>query len=135
MTRTQSYRLLGTLLLSFALAGCASKGAPSSPGARRGESAPQSTPPGSSSTSGRSSSESTSASRESSARMTPTGDRVEIRASWVQVRNQPSNEARAIALAFGNDTYPVLDKQGDWVKVQIDKNREGWIPKSATEGR
>jgi uncharacterized protein YgiM (DUF1202 family) len=60
---------------------------------------------------------------------------VEIRASWVQVRAKPSQDAKAIALAFGNDTLPVLETQGDWVRVRIDKNREGWIPLSATQAR
>jgi len=146
MKRTQAFWLLATMLLSFALAGCASKG-PSSPrGSSSGsEASPQSTPPGSASesssatsatSSATSSSESSSMESQRSGSMsTPTGDRVEIRRSWVQVRSQPNETAKAIALAFGNDTLPVVETQGDWVRVKIDKNRDGWIPRSATESR
>ena len=150
MMRTQAYWLLATLLLSFALAGCASKGTPSAPGAAASASAreatPQSTPPGSAApadtqaaTGGATASAPAagggSEAQRSGGMTTPLGERVEIRASWVQVRNQPSPDAKAIALAFGNDTLPVLETKGDWVRVRVDKNREGWIPVSATQNR
>jgi uncharacterized protein YgiM (DUF1202 family) len=135
MTRKQAIWLLVTGALSFAVAACASQqGAPSQPGGttaaqRKGgqeqgaASSAQATPPGSTSQS--------QGQRQGAAR-TPLGDRVEIRKSWVQVRSKPSPDAAAIALAFGNDTYPVLETQGDWVRVRIDGNREGWIPVEAT---
>lgn len=133
MTRKQAIWLLVTGALSFAVAACASqKGAPSQPGgaaaqrkAGQEQSAAgtaQATPPGTS-----------AETQRRGAERTPLGDRVEIRKSWVQVRSKPSTDAAAIALAFGNDTYPVLETQGDWVRVRLDGNREGWIPVEATQ--
>ena len=60
------------------------------------------------------------------------GDTVEIRKSWTQIRSAPSRNARAIALAFGNDTLSVVEKEGDWVQVRFGRNQEGWIPVEAT---
>ena len=62
----------------------------------------------------------------------PTGDTVEIRKSWTQIRSAPSQNARAIALAFGNDTLSVVEKEGDWVQVRFGRNQKGWIPVEAT---
>lgn len=67
------------------------------------------------------------------AAMTPLGDRVEVRQSWVQVRAKPSADSAAIALAFGNDTFPVLGHEGNWVHVQLPQHRDGWIPLAATQ--
>ncbi len=62
----------------------------------------------------------------------PVGDVVEIRRSWVQVRTAPNNNARAVALVFGNDQLEVIEQQGEWVHVRLDKRRQGWIPATAT---
>jgi len=61
------------------------------------------------------------------------GDTVEVHKAWVQVRNQPSTDGKAIALVFGNDTYTVVEEQGDWLHVKLDGNREGWIPREAVQ--
>lgn len=71
------------------------------------------------------------AERQRTRRM-PTGDTVEIRKSWTQIRSAPSQNARAIALAFGNDTLSVVEKEGDWVQVRFGRNQKGWIPVEAT---
>lgn len=62
-----------------------------------------------------------------------TGETVEIRKSWTQIRSAPDFNARAIGLAFGNDKYPVTGKEGDWVRVRVSKNRDGWIPAEDTD--
>ena len=62
-----------------------------------------------------------------------TGDTIEIRKSWTQIRSAPDFNARAIGLAFGNDKYPVTGKEGDWVRVRISRNRDGWIPAEDTD--
>ncbi len=62
-----------------------------------------------------------------------TGETVEIRKSWTQIRSAPDLNARAIGLAFGNDKYPVTGKEGDWVRVRLSKNRDGWIPAEDTD--
>jgi uncharacterized protein YgiM (DUF1202 family) len=116
--------VLALLMLSFALAGCAAqKGAPSRPAAQgeAGGAKPEATSPGS------------QTAQRMGAERTPLGDRVEIRKSWVQVRSKPSPDAPAIALAFGNDTFPVLERQRDWVRVRLDGKREGWIPVDAAQ--
>ncbi|HKI98991.1 MAG TPA: SH3 domain-containing protein [bacterium] len=122
--------VLTLLALGFTLAACAAqKGGPSQPGPTKPEAAtsattsPQSQPPGT---------EATTSAQGMRHERSSLGQ-VEIRKSWVQVRSRPSQEAAAIALAFGNDTFPVVEKQGDWVRVQLDKRREGWIPVSATQ--
>lgn len=62
-----------------------------------------------------------------------TGDTIEIRKSWTQIRSAPDINARAIGLAFGNDKYPVTGKEGDWVRVRFSRNRDGWIPADDTD--
>lgn len=62
-----------------------------------------------------------------------TGETVEIRKSWTQIRSAPDFNARAIGLAFGNDKYPVTGKEGDWVRVRVSRNRDGWIPAEDTD--
>lgn len=62
-----------------------------------------------------------------------TGDTIEIRKSWTQIRSAPDFNARAIGLAFGNDKYPVTGKEGDWVRVRMSRNRDGWIPAEDTD--
>jgi hypothetical protein len=64
---------------------------------------------------------------------TPSGDVVEVRRAWVQVRKAPALDAQAIALAFGNDRFAVVEQQGDWVRVKLAGNREGWIPFETTQ--
>lgn len=61
------------------------------------------------------------------------GEQVEIRRSWVQVRSRPDANAKAIALVFGNDRLDVYEESGDWLRVRIGRNRSGWIPADATE--
>lgn len=58
---------------------------------------------------------------------------VEIKKNWTQIRSAPDANARAIGLAFGNDTFQVVEREGEWVRVRVGKNQEGWIPKEATE--
>lgn len=62
----------------------------------------------------------------------PVGDTIEIRKSWVQIRSAPNYDAPPIGLAYGNDTFDVLEQEGDWVHVKMGKRREGWIPVEAT---
>lgn len=132
--RTQFIWMALLCALGFAVAGCAAEQGASKPaggaGPSRGRSesgSAQSAPPGSEPV--------VREPQRSTAAVTPLGDRIEIRQSWVQVRAKPDQEAAAIALAFGNDTYPVVEKQGDWVRVKLEGNREGWIPLSATGSR
>lgn len=141
ITRTQMLSLLVTLALSFAVAGCASQqqaGEPAPGATTEAAAQPQATPPEATGTQEQAAQPSAEAPSASQQRMgserTALGDKVEIRRPWVQVRNQPSQDARAIALAFGNDTFTVLEQQGDWVRVRLDKSREGWIPVAATQG-
>ncbi len=123
--KTASTLLFSALLiaLTFALAGCASLGGaeevtgPERTTATRERSAKTDEP--------------TAAERQRTRRM-PTGDTVEIRKSWTQIRSAPSRNARAIALAFGNDTLSVVEKEGDWVQVRFGRNQKGWIPVEAT---
>lgn len=127
--KTASTLLFSALLiaLTFALAGCASLG-----GAEEEEAA--ATREGSARSEGRDTApadEPPAAERQRMRRM-PTGDTVEIRKSWTQIRSAPSRNARAIALAFGNDTLSVVEKEGDWVQVRFGRNQKGWIPVEAT---
>jgi uncharacterized protein YgiM (DUF1202 family) len=131
--------VLALLLLSFALAGCAAQqGAPSQPGAAgaAGGAKGQAGAAGAqaaSSAQGAGAQAGAHEAQRMGAERTPLGDRVEIRKSWVQVRSKPSPDAPAIALAFGNDTFPVLERKGDWVRVRLDGKREGWIPVDAAQ--
>jgi uncharacterized protein YgiM (DUF1202 family) len=129
--------LAAIFAMSFMLAACSSSkpeppaaGPPAGKGAAAEQPAPVSAPPAA--TEAPPADEREAAQRMVSAR-SALGDQVEIRRSWVQVRNNPSPDAAAIALAFGNDTYPVLEQRGDWVRVKLDGNRDGWIPVAATQ--
>lgn len=126
--KTASTLLFSALLiaLTFALAGCASLGGAEeeavatregSAKSEERDTEPTDAPP--------------VAERQRTRRM-PTGDTVEIRKSWTQIRSAPSRNARAIALAFGNDTLSVVEKEGDWVQVRFGRNQKGWIPVEAT---
>jgi hypothetical protein len=101
------------------------------PQARAGERGTQPTPPGAQAGT-RTETREQAAARAANER-TPPGDMVEVRRAWVQVRNAPAADARAIALAFGNDRFPVVERQGDWVRVKLAGNREGWIPFETTQ--
>jgi uncharacterized protein YgiM (DUF1202 family) len=131
----QACWLLLTLALSFALAGCASsKGATSAPKPGSSASKESSKREEAAGASTKAEGRSGESSREAMAERKPlSGEHIEIRKPWVQVRSKPSEQSAAIALAFGNDTLPVVEKQGDWVRVRLDKNRDGWVPVSATE--
>ena len=62
-----------------------------------------------------------------------TGGVVEIRKSWVAIRAEPSLNAKSMGLAYGNDTFTVVNVEGDWVQIQVKGNRNGWIPMEATQ--
>ena len=135
MMHTQFARLGYTLALSFAVAACSSQsGAPKSSGAAPARST--------NTQSARADDASTERARNTSGQdaattgqrtaATASGEQVEIRQAWVQVRNKPDANAKAIALVFGNDVLSVKGQEGEWVQVQVDKGRTGWIPVAAT---
>lgn len=136
---TRTGWVLMLLALGFLLATCSSNKAVQKPATRASQATTETqaatTPEAAKESSGAQSEAAgeTGGAQRMGAETTPLGDRVEIRKSWVQVRAKPSEDAAAIALAFGNDTYPVVGHQGDWVHVRLDHNREGWIPVSATQ--
>lgn len=60
----------------------------------------------------------------------PSGDMVEVSVSWTQIRSSPSEEGRAIALAYGNDPLEALEERNGWVKVRFGGGRVGWVKES-----
>jgi hypothetical protein len=52
---------------------------------------------------------------------------IEVNVSWTQIRTAPSKGGKAVALAYGNDTFTVLKEQDGWAQVRFDTSRLGWI--------
>ncbi|MDH4225428.1 MAG: SH3 domain-containing protein [Deltaproteobacteria bacterium] len=55
------------------------------------------------------------------------GPEIRVIRPWVQVRSAPAAQARAVALAYGNDRFDVLARQGDWFKIKAHHNQTGWV--------
>ena len=51
-----------------------------------------------------------------------------ITEGWVQLRTEPGLKGKAVGLLYGNDAYPMLKRQDDWVQVRTSKGQVGWVP-------
>lgn len=60
------------------------------------------------------------------------GEIVVVRKRWSKIRRAPRENSRSIALAYGNDSFQVVTREGEWVQVLFGKkNRhKGWLPLS-----
>jgi len=52
---------------------------------------------------------------------------------WLRVRSDPSLNGAEIAKVDVGKEYPVLETQGDWVKIIASENVEGWVSKTYVE--
>ncbi|MEE8435448.1 MAG: hypothetical protein V3S64_11730, partial [bacterium] len=59
----------------------------------------------------------------------PPGEVVVVRRSWAKIRRAPRENSRAIALVYGNDTFQVVNTDGEWVQVRFGRNNrhKGWL--------
>ncbi|WP_409297508.1 N-acetylmuramoyl-L-alanine amidase [Peribacillus sp. SCS-26] len=49
-----------------------------------------------------------------------------IEADSLQVRSQPSLDGRAIGTIYRGSSYPILDKENGWIKLQYEQGKKGW---------
>jgi hypothetical protein len=47
---------------------------------------------------------------------------------WTAVRARPQADAPVLALAFGNDALPLVQRSGAWLAVRLPGGRLGWVP-------
>lgn len=52
---------------------------------------------------------------------------------WLRVRSDPSLNGTEVARVDVGKKYPVLDEQGDWVKISVSNDIQGWVSKTYTE--
>ena len=52
---------------------------------------------------------------------------VVVTESWVKLRGAPEPGAKAVGLVYGNDSYEVLDQEGEWYQVTIRGGQTGWL--------
>ena len=52
-----------------------------------------------------------------------------LRRPWAKIRRAPRENSRSIALAYGNDRFQVVKREGDWVQVRFGRNNrhKGWL--------
>jgi len=46
---------------------------------------------------------------------------------WARVYARPSASSRHVAIVYGNDVLPVLERKDGWVKVRIGRKAVGWL--------
>jgi hypothetical protein len=46
---------------------------------------------------------------------------------WARVYAQPSDASRHIAIVYGNDVLPVLERKEGWVKIRVGRKTVGWL--------
>ncbi|WFA05537.1 N-acetylmuramoyl-L-alanine amidase [Bacillus sp. HSf4] len=52
---------------------------------------------------------------------------ISVSGSYVRIRTGPGTGYKVIRITNQGDTYQVLDRQGQWVHIQIDSTQTGWI--------
>lgn len=69
---------------------------------------------------------------ESAMAAPPRGEMVVVRRRWAKIRRAPRENSRSIALVYGNDTFQVVNTEGEWVQVRFGRNNrhKGWLPLS-----
>ena len=55
---------------------------------------------------------------------TPTG--------WLNVRGGPGTNFEKTGLVYPGENYPLLEESGEWYKIQLDDDQEGWVSKTYT---
>lgn len=61
---------------------------------------------------------------------TPDRPRVKILdtdTGWLRVRSTPSISASEVTKVYPGEFYSYLDQQAGWVKIKLDKDKEGWV--------
>ena len=46
---------------------------------------------------------------------------------WLRVRENPSISGKEMTKIYPGEYYSYIDEQAGWVKIKLDKDREGWI--------
>ncbi len=54
-------------------------------------------------------------------------DRLVLARPWARVYARPSEASRHIAIVYGNDVLPVLERKDGWVKVRAGAKTVGWL--------
>jgi hypothetical protein len=52
---------------------------------------------------------------------------------WLRVRNDPSLNGTEVARVDVGNKYPLLEEDGDWVKIVVSEDLEGWVSKRYVE--
>ncbi|MBI3384975.1 SH3 domain-containing protein [Candidatus Gottesmanbacteria bacterium] len=61
---------------------------------------------------------------------TPNRPRVKILdtdTGWLRVRSTPSISASEVTKVYPGEFYSYLDQESGWVKIKLDKDKEGWV--------
>ncbi len=56
-----------------------------------------------------------------------------IVAASVSLRSSPSGEAPTVTQVTGGELVPLLEREGDWARIELSDGSSGWIPASAIE--
>ncbi|MBI3980459.1 SH3 domain-containing protein [Candidatus Microgenomates bacterium] len=60
---------------------------------------------------------------------------LETSTGWLRVRSGPSISSPEITKVYPGEFYSYLDEQGGWVKIKLDKDKEGWVSVQYVEKR
>lgn len=52
---------------------------------------------------------------------------ITVTGSYVRIRTGPGTDYKVVRIGNQGDTYPVLEKKGQWVHIQVDSTQSGWI--------
>lgn len=53
--------------------------------------------------------------------------RATVRVSTAKMRSGPSEERRAVGLLDHGESFPVVGRSGEWVKIRLESGQSGWV--------
>jgi cell wall-associated NlpC family hydrolase len=53
--------------------------------------------------------------------------RATVRVSTAKMRSGPSEDRRAVGLLDHGDSFPVVGRSGQWVKIRLESGKSGWV--------